>query len=496
MAESTVATLETAVAESAGITLHRQFADLFPDMSVPWQAFPAPDPELVALNIELACSLGLDPNFLRTERGTRFLIGNELPEHARPVAQVYAGHQFGGYSPRLGDGRALLIGELETPSGALVDVHLKGSGRTPFARADGFAAIGPMLREFVVSEAMHALGVPTTRALAVTLTGGRVRRETLLPGAILTRIAASHLRVGSFEWAVSVGRRELLQRLADHAVDRHVPDARTSVTPYLELFQHVIRVQAKLIAHWMSLGFIHGVMNTDNMTISGETIDYGPCAFMETIDPAAVFSSIDDFGRYAYGQQPAIARWNLERLGEALTPLLAETTEAGRGIANAALETFDGEYRAAYAARMRAKLGFPAGAGDETVLDLSEALLKLGEHAQADFTLLFRALTEPANGIASVLGDTPEVRNWIERWESAAPDGGPDRAAMERANPIYIPRNRIVDEALEAATRGNFEPFESLLEAVTDPYRRREGLEWYEQPDSDGLQWYRTFCGT
>ncbi len=311
-------------AQPSTVTLTSRFADELADLALPWTAADVPDPRLLLLNESLADELGLEVDWLRSPAGLGLLTGTHTPEGATPVAQAYAGHQFGGYSPRLGDGRALLLGELVDGSGRLRDLHLKGSGRTPFSRGgDGLAAVGPMLREYVISEAMHALGIPTTRSLAVVATGRSVQRETVLPGAVLARVASSHLRVGTFQYARATGDPALLRRLADHAIARHHPEATHAEQPYLALLEGVVATQASLIAQWMHVGFIHGVMNTDNMTISGETIDYGPCAFLEAFDPATVFSSIDTGGRYAYGNQPVVAEWNLARFAETLLPLLA-----------------------------------------------------------------------------------------------------------------------------------------------------------------------------
>ena len=314
---------------STTVSLGTRYATELADLALPWQAADTPEPRLLVLNEALAADLGLDAEWLRTDEGVGLLTGTRVPEGAMPVAQAYAGHQFGGYSPRLGDGRALLLGELASRDGALHDLHLKGSGRTPFSRGgDGFAAVGPMLREYVVSEAMHALGVPTTRSLAVVATGRPVRREAVLPGAVLARVASSHLRVGTFQYARSTGDTDLLRRLADHAIARHHPGAAESEQPYVAFFESVVQAQASLVAQWMLVGFVHGVMNTDNMTISGETIDYGPCAFIDVFDPATVFSSIDEQGRYAFGNQPIVAEWNLARFAESILPLLADTEEA------------------------------------------------------------------------------------------------------------------------------------------------------------------------
>ncbi|HET7139371.1 MAG TPA: YdiU family protein, partial [Arthrobacter sp.] len=323
------------------LTFDGRFARELEELAVPWQAEEAPDPELLVLNDPLAGELGLDPSALRTPEGTLLLIGNRVPEGATPVAQAYAGHQFGGYSPLLGDGRALLLGEVTDIHGQLRDIHLKGSGRTPFARAgDGLAVVGPMLREYIVSEAMHSMGIPTTRSLAVVATGRPVRRDTMLPGAVLTRVASSHLRVGSFQFARVNGGTDLLRRLADHAISRHYPEAAHAEQPYLAFFDAVIAAQASLVAQWMLVGFVHGVMNTDNMAISGETIDYGPCAFMDRFNPGAVYSSIDVDGRYAYANQPLIAEWNLTRLAEALLPLLHDDQDQAVALAVESLGAF------------------------------------------------------------------------------------------------------------------------------------------------------------
>ena len=467
-------------------------------MAFPWQAEQVPDPRLLILNTSLAVELGLDPALLTSEDGLRLLVGNLVPNGATPVAQAYSGHQFGGFAPRLGDGRALLLGELMDADGRVRDLHLKGSGRTPFARGgDGLAAIGPMLREYVVSEAMHALGIPTTRSLAVVATGRSVRRETLLPGAVLARVASSHLRVGSFQYAAATGNLDLLRRLADHAIGRHHPGAAESDSPYLALFEAVIAAQAALVAQWMLVGFIHGVMNTDNMTISGETIDYGPCAFMEAFDPATVYSSIDDRGRYAYGNQPVVAEWNLARLAEALLPLLSDDQEQAIALAVEALGGFRRQYSEAWSAGMRTKLGLPAGLDDAVLTPLVDELMTLLQANHVDHTSFFRHLgagargdTEPTRG--SFL-DLAAFDAWAERWRAL----GPDAEAMDRVNPVYIPRNHLVEEALAAATAGDLAPFERLVEVVIAPFEERPGLERYAAgaPEDFGAT-YRTFCGT
>jgi uncharacterized protein YdiU (UPF0061 family) len=485
------------IAPDIGVALQDRFARELPEMGIRWQADTPPDPHLLLLNEPLAAGLGLDTGWLRGSDGLRFLAGNLLPTGAVPVAQAYAGHQFGGLVPRLGDGRALLLGELADEHGSVRDIALKGSGRTPFARGgDGLAAVGPMLREYVVSEAMHALGVPTTRSLAVLATGRPVERETLLPGAVLVRIASSHLRVGSFQYAALTGDVDLLRRLADHAITRHHPGAAQTDHPYRALFEGVVGVQASLIARWMLIGFVHGVMNTDNMTISGETIDYGPCAFMEAYDPDTVFSSIDAWGRYAYGNQPAVAGWNLARFAEALLPLLSDDLDEGVAIAQESFGVFQPEYDATWSSGMRAKLGLPAEVHDASVTALAEELLRLLKESHVDYTSFFRHLgqaarsdAEPVRGLFVNLAGFDE---WMSRWQALSPDA----ESMDRANPIYIPRNHLVEEALAAATSGDLGPVQRLVAAVTAPYDERQGLERYANPAPDDFGTYQTFCGT
>jgi uncharacterized protein YdiU (UPF0061 family) len=486
------------VAPGTTVTLGQRFARELPELALPWRAEDAPDPQVLALNEPLAAELGLDVDWLRSPDGIGLLVGRQVPDGATPVAQAYAGHQFGSYSPRLGDGRALLLGELTDRSGRLRDLHLKGSGRTPFARGgDGLAALGPMLREYVLSEAMHALGIPTTRSLAVVATGRPVRRETVLPGAVLARVASSHLRVGSFQYARATGDADLLRRLADHAISRHHPAAADAEQPYLALFEAVVGAQASLVAQWMLVGFIHGVMNTDNMTISGETIDYGPCAFLERFDPATVYSSIDSGGRYAYGNQPLAAEWNLARFAESLLPLLHEDPEQAVALAVESLGQFAPQYQAAWSAGMRAKLGLPQGLDDAVVGPLAEELLGLLQAGHVDHTSFFRSLG------AAARGDVDPARNlfldlagfdaWAGRWRAL----GPDADAMDRVNPVYIPRNQLVEEALAAATEGDRGPLDRLLVAVTGPYSERPGLERYAVPAPEDFgATYRTFCGT
>jgi uncharacterized protein YdiU (UPF0061 family) len=468
-----------------------------------WLAAPAPDPHLVVLNEALAGELGLDADELRSPAGVAALVGHGLGDDVVTMAQAYAGHQFGGFSSSLGDGRALLLGELVDHAGGRRDLHLKGSGATPYSRGgDGRAALGPMLREYVISEAMHALGIPTTRALAVVTTGERVVREVDLPGAVLARVASSHLRVGSFQYASTHGDLELLRKLADHAIARHHPAAADAEQPYVALYEAVAEAQAALVARWMLVGFIHGVMNTDNTTISGETIDYGPCAFLDAYDPATVFSSIDHGGRYAYGNQPRIIHWNLARLGEALLPLFASELEPAVEAANAVLQTVPERYERHWADGMRAKLGLAeAHDGDPALAgDLLELL-----HAQGvDLTNAMRSLSAVVRGDAeparALFTDPAAFDAWAMRWEQRrALEARPAAAVadgMDRVNPCYIPRNHLVEAALTAATDGDLTPFTELLGVVTSPFEQQPDRDDYTQPGPIGPTPYQTFCGT
>ncbi|SDH66744.1 Uncharacterized conserved protein YdiU, UPF0061 family [Arthrobacter subterraneus] len=482
------------VSTAPPVTLDNHFARHLPEMGMPWQAAEPAEPQLLVLNGQLALDLGLDPDFLRNPDGVRLLTGNLLPEGATPVAQAYAGHQFGGYSPRLGDGRALLLGEVTDARGSLRDIHLKGSGRTPFARGgDGLAAIGPMLREYIVSEAMYALGIPTTRSLAVVATGRPVQREELLPGALLTRVASSHLRVGTFQYARATGDRELLERVADYAINRHYPHAAEAPNRHLALLESVITAQASLVAQWMLVGFVHGVMNTDNMTISGETIDYGPCAFIDTFNPSAVYSSIDSMGRYAYANQPAAAQWNLTRFAETLLPLLAENQDDAVRLAEEALGEFAARYSRAWSAGMQAKLGLTNDVDASTV---AGKLLTLLEESQVDYTSFLRRLSAAARGDAgparAFFSDAARFDAWLQEWLALDPSA----EAMDRVNPAYIPRNHLVEEALAAAGTGDLAPLGDLLSAVTAPFTERAGLERYAAGAPEEFGSYRTFCGT
>jgi uncharacterized protein YdiU (UPF0061 family) len=459
---------------------------------------PVRAPKLIILNQPLAISLGLDVQALQSEEGVEVLAGNRIPEGALPLAQAYAGHQF-GYFTMLGDGRALLLGEQITPLGKHVDIQLKGSGRTPYSRGgDGRAALGPMLREYIISEAMAALGIPTTRSLAVVTTGEPVYRETELPGAILSRVAASHIRVGTFQYIADRATVDELRTLADYTLRRHFPDIAESGERYLLLLQEVIKRQAALIAKWQLVGFIHGVMNTDNMAISGETIDYGPCAFMDAYDPATVFSSIDVHGRYAYGNQPPIAQWNLARFAETLLPLLDEDREQAVKKAQDAINGFAESYHWHWRAGMRGKLGmFNEELQDESLI---EALLSMMKKYGADYTNTFRALTLNTLKDSALFG-TAEFGRWHERWQARLErQREPTDSAhqlMRDSNPAVIPRNHRVEEALEAGVnQGDYGVMERLLSALANPYAYSPEQADYCTPPPQSDRPYRTFCGT
>ena len=474
-----------------------------------------PQPQLLFVHHGLAAELGIALDEHDGEQLAALFSGNALPEGAMPIAQAYAGHQFGHFSPRLGDGRALLVGEVIDRSGCRRDIAFKGSGRTPFSRnGDGKAAVGPMLREVIIGEAMHALGIPTTRALAVVATGVPVYRERALPGAVLTRVAASHLRVGTFEYFAAHGDTMQVRQLADYAISRHYPELTGSTQPYLDLLRAVAERQAALIARWMHAGFIHGVMNTDNMSISGETIDFGPCAFMEAYDPQTVFSSIDEGGRYAYGQQPVIAAWNLARFAEALLPLLAAEEEAAIDIATAVIQEFPARYRQYWLDGLRSKLGLqpsPAVADAEDHA-LGETWLNLLKDGQADFTLAWRRLADAAAGndrlLRELLGGADGLPAWLVQWkqrcalddlDKESATAGNERAeGMRQANPLVIPRNHLVEEALSAATdAADLQPFEDLLRAVTRPFEEApEATRYAESATASFMAGFRTFCGT
>ncbi len=455
---------------------------------------PVREPRMVVFNHPLAQSLGLDAAALEDQAA--IFAGNELPGGAAPLAQAYAGHQYGHFTG-LGDGRAILLGEQITPTGERFDVQLKGSGPTPFSRrGDGRAALGPMLREYIISEAMHALGIPTTRSLAVVTTGEKVFRQESLPGAVLTRIAASHIRVGTFEWAAAHGDKEALQALADYTLQRHYPELATAEAPYLALLEGVMERQARLIAQWQCVGFIHGVMNTDNVALSGETIDYGPCAFMDAFDPATVFSSIDRNGRYAYGNQPQIAQWNLARLAEALLPLLHADEKQALEVANAAIDGFKTTFEQHWLTGMRAKLGlFTEEAEDRALI---ETLLLWMKKQKADFTNTFRSLS---NAGKTMLNDDLAFIAWHAQWQARLqqqPQPAEEVQQRMRAhNPAVIPRNHKVEEALAAAVeRGDLSVMQRLLEVLAKPYEDHEGQSEYSAPSGLAPGAYQTFCGT
>ena len=489
------------------------YARELPAAAVAWKPAAAPAPRLLFANTALAEELGLPPEVLQGEDAAALFAGNVLPPDAEPIAQAYAGHQFGGFSPQLGDGRALLLGEVIDRSGRRRDIAFKGSGRTPFSRGgDGKAAVGPMLREAVMGEAMHALGIPTTRALAVVATGEPVYRETPLPGAVLTRVAASHLRVGTFQFFSARGDLETLGRLADYAIARHDPQLVGAPDRHLALLRAVAERQARLVAQWMNVGFIHGVMNTDNMALSGETIDYGPCAFMEAYDPATVFSSIDHAGRYAYANQPGIARWNLARFAEALLPLTADADDEPAiervvAQATAVIDEVPAMLARALLAGQRLKLGLASAAPSDDDADtaLVNDWLALLQAQAVDFTLGWRHLASAAEGrpepLRDLFFDRASLDAWLARWYERCArdsrDAGERAAAMRRASPAVIPRNHLVEEALAAATEGDLAPFDALLAALRNPWDEAAlGTRHASPAPTEVTRNYRTFCGT
>lgn len=482
--------------KETGWNLRNSYAELPNIFFTPLDPNPVSSPKIVKFNDSLAASLGLQKEQLQSQEEVSILAGNSVPKGAFPLAQAYAGHQFGHFN-MLGDGRAMLIGEQVTPSGERVDLQLKGSGRTPYSRGgDGRAALGPMLREYMISEAMQALGVPTTRSLAVVTTGESIVREKELPGAILTRVASSHLRFGTFQFAAKWGTVENLQALADYALERHFSHIEKNEKKYLSLLQEVIKRHATLVAKWQLIGFIHGVMNTDNMTISGETIDYGPCAFMDTYDPETVFSSIDVQGRYAYQNQPGITGWNLARFAEALLPLLDQDIEKAVEIAQNAVTEFPKFYRENWLAGMQAKLGlFNEEKEDEA---LFQELLTMMKTYKADYTNTFRALTFNKLG-KSDLFESEEFAQWQELWQKRLGRQKQSKAEseelMKHNNPAVIPRNHRVEAALDAAQKGDYSVMENLLEVLSSPYESPDQLE-YCTPSAPSNQPYQTYCGT
>jgi serine/tyrosine/threonine adenylyltransferase len=463
------------------------------------------EPRLVIFNRALATELRLDPDLVEARAAAMF-SGNELPDDARPIAMAYAGHQFGGFVPRLGDGRAILLGEIQDANGVLRDIQLKGAGLTPFSRnGDGRAALGPMLREYIISEAMHALGIPTTRSLAVVTTGERVLREDVLPGAILTRVAASHIRVGTFQYFAARGDEDGVRELLNYVIARHYPDAANEEVPALAVLKAVADRQAALIARWMLVGFIHGVMNTDNMALSGETIDYGPCAFMDEYNPRTVFSSIDHNGRYAYANQAAIAQWNLARLAETLLPLIHADGDIAVGLATPVIGGFISQFDAQFLLGMRAKIGLEAELEGDA--ELVSRLLTTMHNASADFTLTFRRLSKVAENSTNegaLLALFPEgdaMRAWLKDWRdrlATDPLGAAERAErMRRVNPAFIPRNHRVEAALDAASEsGDLAPFRRLLGILQRPFDDQPDAIDYENPPQPSERVFNTFCGT
>jgi len=486
---------------TAGWRLENSYAALPPVLHSELAPTPVREPRIVVLNHALARDLGLDPDELSGPDAAVVFAGNALPPGSRPLAQAYAGHQYGNFTP-LGDGRALLLGEQITPRGGRFDIQLKGSGPTPYSRrGDGRAALGPMLREYLVSEAMHALGIPTTRSLAVAATGEQIwRHEGPLPGAVLTRVAASHIRVGTFEWAAAVAHEdggEALRALRDYTLRRHYPELAERENPALALLDAVVERQASLIVRWMAVGFVHGVMNTDNMTLSGETIDYGPCAFIDAYDPATVFSSIDQYGRYAFGNQPRVAQWNLARLAEALLPLLHPEEEEAVKIATAAVQRFSDHFLRESLAQMRRKLGLFGEEPEDK--DLIEGLLGWMQRTQADFTNTFAALSAPETGPLAALSDA-DFQAWHARWLARlarqARSPAESLALRRAANPAFVPRNHLVEAALAAATQGDLSPLTRLAEILATPYDHERIAPEFKSPAPKSLEAYRTFCGT
>jgi uncharacterized protein YdiU (UPF0061 family) len=452
---------------------------------------PVAAPRLIRLNGALAEWLGLDPALLASAAGVAVLAGNLVPAGATPIAMAYAGHQFGHFTPSLGDGRALLLGEAVRPDGARYDIQLKGSGPTPFSRrGDGRAALGPVLREYVVAEAMHALGIPTTRALAAVATGEDVFRETALPGAVLTRVAASHIRVGTFQYFAARRDIDSLRALADHAIARHDPAAAAAAHPYRALYAGVVQRQASLVARWLLVGFIHGVMNTDNCTLSGETIDYGPCAFLDAYDPGAVFSSIDHAGRYAYGKQPQMVHWNLARLAEAMLPLFDAQEEVALDWAKEAIGAFGPAFEATYLGGLARKIGIAEARDGDA--ELAQDLLRIMAEQAADFTLTFRALAAPDGQARALFADPAGFDAWALRWRARLAEEPDPVAVMRAVNPAVIPRNHLIEAAIVAAVEHqDFSEFHALVDSLAHPFADAE-----QSPPRPDQRVLATFCGT
>ena len=491
------------------MTVHFPFQNTYAALPANFFARVAPtpvaSPRLIKLNRPLALHLGLDPDLLGSPEGAEILAGKILPAGADPIAMAYAGHQFGHFVPQLGDGRAILLGEVIDRDGVRRDIQLKGSGPTPFSRrGDGRAALGPVLREYIVSEAMFALGVPTTRSLAAVITGENVMRETVLPGAVLTRVAASHIRVGTFQYFAARQDTDALRRLADHVIARHYPEIASTERPYPALLSAVIARQAELVARWLLVGFIHGVMNTDNTSISGETIDYGPCAFLDHYDPAQVFSSIDEFGRYAYANQPKIALWNLTRLAECLLPLFSDDQDKAIAEAQELLGAFADVFNVAYKAGLRKKLGLFTEHDDDQLL--AQALLDTMAKGEADFTLTFRRLSDAAGDtgdqdVRRLFAEPEAFDEWAGRWRhrvAQEPQSAAERqAAMRAVNPAFIPRNHRVEAVIAAAVaHDDYTPFEALLTVLAKPFEDQPAFVDYANPPQPNERVCQTFCGT
>ncbi|HEY0792295.1 MAG TPA: YdiU family protein [Chthoniobacterales bacterium] len=467
---------------------------------------PVSAPRLIRLNTPLAVQLGLDPDWLASREGVEILAGNRVPDGAEPIATAYAGHQFGGFVPQLGDGRAILLGEVVDRGGIRRDIQLKGAGPTRYSRrGDGRAALGPVLREYIVSEAMKALGIPTTRALAAVTTGEKVARDEMLPGAVLTRVASSHIRVGTFQFFASRRDVEGVRLLADHVIGRHYPDAAHTEQPYRALLDAVIKAQAELIAQWLLVGFIHGVMNTDNMSVAGETIDYGPCAFLDQYNPEAVFSAIDVQGRYAYMNQPGVGAWNLTRFAECLLPLLSEDNDVAVAAAEEALEAYAPSFEKAYRTGLNRKLGLSTE--QEADAALGRDFLDVMSANGADFTLTFRGLSEAVSGsendpgVRRLFADPCAYDQWASRWRQRLEQEGTDttarRASMRSVNPAYVPRNHRVEAVIRAAIdKEEFGPLDELVTVLSKPFEDQPPFAHYAQPPQPHERVHQTFCGT
>lgn len=488
------------------IAFNNTYAELPPAFYSQQPPTPVQEPTAIAINAPLAQQLGIDPQWLGSPEGIQMVAGNVIPEGAQPISTAYAGHQFGGFNPQLGDGRAVLLGEVCDERGARFDLQLKGAGPTPYSRGgDGRSPLGPVLREYVISEAMHTLGVPTTRALAAVMTGELVYREEALPGAVLARVASSHIRVGTFEFFAARKDLDSLRVLADYVIERHYPDCTTAENPYKALLLQVIEAQAQLIARWQLLGFIHGVMNTDNMLICGETVDYGPCAFMDNFDPGQVYSSIDHQGRYAYGNQPGIAHWNLSRLAQTLIPLLDSETDRAVSIAQAAIDTFPERFLEAHSQGMAVKLGLDELRDEDTAM--VESLLDIMASENMDFTLTFRRLTEltgqtpPGDSVAALISLPEHLSPWLAQWQARLAeqmnDGGKRFEKMLRANPAFIPRNHLLEEVIaKGSYEGNLAPFLKLMDVLASPFEYRVASAKFATPPQPQEIVQQTFCGT